>query len=83
MTFFVWGLKTRAWVSPPQPRVSHIVEVAASIAQAASTALPPRSNIIAPGGGPERLARDGHPVTAVEHGLRGGGLHAGAVLVRP
>ena len=48
MTFFVWGFQIRACVSPPHPRVSHMVEVAASMAQAASTALPPFWNIMAP-----------------------------------
>ena len=49
-----------AWVSPPQLSTSHIVEVAAIIAQAASTALPPRSNIIAPA-----VAASGLPVIAI------------------
>src|SRR5688500_16404561 len=48
MTLPVLGLWISAWVSPPQPRVSHIVAVAASIAQAASTALPPLLNVNAP-----------------------------------
>src|SRR5688572_18058308 len=42
------GSKMRACVSPPQDIVSHIVADAASIAQAASTALPPRANVSAP-----------------------------------
>ena len=41
MTFFVFGLKMRACVSPPQPSESHIVATAPSMAHAASTALPP------------------------------------------
>src|SRR5512140_1266250 len=49
-----------ACVSPPQLRVSHIVEVAAIMAQAASTALPPRWNIIAPA-----VAASGLPVIAI------------------
>src|SRR5262245_50532567 len=48
-------------VSPPQERTSHIVEVAASIAQAASTALPPRSNMRAPA-----VAASGFPVIAIQ-----------------
>src|SRR6266850_390016 len=51
----------RACVSPPQERVSHIVEVAAIMAQAASTALPPLSKIIAPA-----VAAKGLPVTAIQ-----------------
>src|SRR5580704_9455315 len=50
-----------AWVSPPQDKVSHMVEVAAIIAQAASTALPPRSKIMAPA-----VAASGLPVTAIQ-----------------
>jgi hypothetical protein len=50
-----------AWVSPPQPKVSHIVDVAANIAQAASTALPPREKIMAPA-----VAASGLPVTATQ-----------------
>jgi hypothetical protein len=41
ITFWVFGLKISAWVSPPHESVSNIVVVAASMAQAASTALPP------------------------------------------
>src|ERR1035437_10338589 len=41
ITFFVFGLYMSAWVSPPQLNTSHMVQVAASIAHAASTALPP------------------------------------------
>jgi hypothetical protein len=50
-----------AWVSPPQESTSHIVAVAASIAHAASTAFPPRSNIIAPA-----VAASGFPVIAIQ-----------------
>ena len=50
-----------AWVSPPQDSVSHMVEVAAIMAHAASTALPPRSKIIAPA-----VAASGLPVTAIQ-----------------
>src|SRR6188474_1323066 len=50
-----------AWVSPPQESTSHIVATAASIAQAASTALPPRVNIIAPA-----VAPSGLPVMAIQ-----------------
>ena len=55
------GSKMRAWVSPPQLSVSHIVEVAAIIAQAASTALPPFAKIIAPA-----VAASGLPVMAIQ-----------------
>jgi hypothetical protein len=41
--------------------VSHIVEVAANIAQAASTAFPPRVNVMAPA-----LAASGLPVMATQ-----------------
>jgi len=51
----------RACVSPPQPSVSHIVQPAASIAAAASTALPPLAKIIAPA-----LAESGFPVMAIQ-----------------
>src|SRR4029453_10500500 len=50
-----------AWVSPPQESTSHIVAVAASIAQAASTALPPRSNMRAPA-----VAASGLPGIAIQ-----------------
>ena len=43
------------WVSPPHPSVSYIVAVAPNIAQAASTALPPFWNIIAPAVAPRGL----------------------------
>lgn len=48
-------------VSPPQPSVSHIVQVAASIAAAASTALPPFAKIMAPA-----VAASGLPVIATQ-----------------
>src|SRR5262245_56044202 len=60
MTFPVRGLKISACVSPPQPSVSHMVEVAPSIAQAASTALPPFWNMSAPA-----VAASGLPVMAI------------------
>ena len=41
ITFFCSGCQISAWVSPPQLRASNMVAVAPSIAQAASTALPP------------------------------------------
>src|ERR1051326_2907965 len=50
-----------ACVSPPQERVSHIVQVAAIMAAAASTAFPPRSKIIAPA-----VAAIGLPGTAIQ-----------------
>ncbi len=50
-----------ACVSPPHESVSHIVEVAAIIAQAASTALPPFWKTIAPA-----VAASGLPVTAIQ-----------------
>src|SRR5882762_4903502 len=50
-----------AWVSPPQDNVSHMVEVAAIIAHAASTAFPPCSKILAPA-----VAASGLPVTAIQ-----------------
>src|SRR5690606_30488134 len=50
-----------ACVSPPQLSTSHIVQVAANMAQAASTALPPRSKISAPA-----VAASGLPVTAIQ-----------------
>ena len=50
-----------ACVSPPQLSVSHIVEVAAIIAHAASTALPPFMKIVAPA-----VAASGLPVTATQ-----------------
>src|SRR5262245_41213820 len=59
----------RACVSPPQLSVSHIVEVAAIIAQAASTALPPLMNVAAPA-----VAARGLPVTATQFCPCKGGL---------
>jgi hypothetical protein len=50
-----------AWVSPPQESTSHIVETAASMAHAASTAFPPLWNIIAPA-----VAASGFPVIATQ-----------------
>ena len=61
ITFPVFGLYISACVSPPQLRVSHIVEVAAIIAHAASTALPPFMNMRAPA-----VAAIGLPVTATQ-----------------
>ena len=58
-----------AWVSPPQESTSHIVVTAASIAQAASTALPPRANIIAPA-----VAASGLPVIAIQWRAWSGGF---------
>ncbi len=55
------GSKISAWVSPPQRSVSHIVAAAASIAQAASTALPPFANVSAPA-----VAASGLPVMATQ-----------------
>ncbi len=49
-----------ACVSPPHDSTSHIVDVAASIAHAASTALPPAWKIIAPA-----VAASGLPVIAI------------------
>src|SRR5580698_8842991 len=62
----------RACVSPPQESVSHMVEVAAIMAQAASTALPPRSKIMAPA-----VAASGLPVTAIQ--CAASGAERGAV----
>ncbi|MNI72239.1 hypothetical protein D3C73_1281680 [compost metagenome] len=50
-----------ACVSPPQLSVSHMVQVAASMAQAASTALPPCWKIIDPA-----VAAIGFPVMAIQ-----------------
>ena len=60
-TFCVLGLYMRACVSPPQLSTSHIVAVAPSMAHAASTALPPFWNIIAPA-----VAAKGLPVIATQ-----------------
>src|SRR5436853_7894666 len=67
----------RAWVSPPQLRVSHMVQVAASIAQAASTALPPFWKIIAPA-----VAARGLPVIASHFFACRGGLLVAARVMR-
>ena len=61
MTLPVFGLKISACVSPPHESVSNIVVVAASIAHAASTALPPFWNVIAPA-----VAARGLPVIATQ-----------------
>ncbi len=61
VTLPVWGSNTSACTSPPQLKVSNMVAVAAIIAQAASTALPPRSNIMAPA-----VAASGLPVMAIQ-----------------
>src|SRR6056297_1014453 len=61
MTFFSSGCQISAWVSPPQPSVSHMVAVAASMAAAASTALPPFWKAMAPA-----VAPSGFPVTATQ-----------------
>jgi len=61
MTRFSRGCQISACVSPPQCSVSQRVAVAAIIAQAASTALPPRSNIFAPA-----VAPSGLPVMAIQ-----------------
>src|SRR5512132_491802 len=58
-----------AWVSPPQESVSHIVQVAAIIAHAASTALPPFWKVIAPA-----VAASGFPVIASHFRAWSGGL---------
>src|SRR3990167_6701498 len=58
-----------AWVSPPQLSVSHIVAAAASIAHAASTALPPLLKVSAPA-----LAASGLPVIATQWLPCSGGL---------
>src|SRR5690606_27646 len=50
-----------AWVSPPQCSTSHMVAVAASMAQAASTALPPCWQVRAPAAAPR-----GVPVMATQ-----------------
>src|SRR5262245_52484005 len=62
-----------ACVSPPQESVSHIVQVAAIIAHAASTALPPFWKIIAPA-----VAASGLPVTASHFFAWSGGLFVAA-----
>ncbi len=50
-----------ACVSPPHESVSHMVHPAASIATAASTALPPLANMSAPA-----VALSGLPVIAIQ-----------------
>jgi hypothetical protein len=72
-TLLVWGLKMSACVSPPQASVSHIVQVAAIIAHAASTALPPFWKIIAPA-----VAASGLPVIASHFRAWRGGLFVAA-----
>lgn len=69
MTLPVFGLWIRAWVSPPQLRVSHMVAAAPSMAQAASTALPPLANVSAPA-----EAASGLPVMATQWLPCSGGL---------
>jgi len=61
ITLRVFGFQTRAWTSPPHPRVSHMVQAAASMEQVASTALPPFWNIMAPA-----VAASGLPVMAIQ-----------------
>src|SRR5918999_198857 len=58
-----------ACVSPPHESTSHIVEVAASIAHAASTGLPPLSKIFAPA-----VAASGFPVIAIQCRACSGGF---------
>src|ERR1043166_627095 len=58
-----------ACVSPPQLSTSHMVQPAASMAQAASTALPPCVKIIAPA-----LAERGLPVIAIQFLACSGGF---------
>src|SRR5271169_1675291 len=62
-----------ACVSPPQDSVSHIVQVAAIIATAASTALPPFWKTIAPA-----VAARGLPVIASHFFACNGGLFVAA-----
>src|SRR6266702_1370124 len=73
MTLPVCGVKIKAWVSPPQDSVSHMVQVAAIIAAAASTALPPFWKIIAPA-----VAASGLPVIASHLRAWSGGLFVAA-----
>ena len=61
VTLPVRGSKTSACTSPPQLKASNMVAVAAIIAHAASTALPPCSNIIEPA-----VAASGLPVIAIQ-----------------
>src|SRR5262249_9094706 len=58
-----------ACVSPPQLSTSHIVQPAANMAQAASMALPPCVNIIAPA-----FAESGLPVIAIQFLACNGGF---------
>src|SRR6266545_2365996 len=58
-----------ACVSPPQLTSSYIVQTTASMAQAASMALPPRSNVRAPA-----IAPSGLPVMAIQCRPCNGGL---------
>src|SRR3954452_25300862 len=58
-----------ACVSPPHDRGCHIVHPAASIAAAASTALPPFAKIIAPA-----VAESGFPVIASQCSACSGGF---------
>ena len=51
-----------------------MVVTAASMAQAASTALPPLAKIIRTGGSTQRLAGDGEPVPSVKGRPLGLGL---------
>src|SRR6266545_488807 len=74
ITWRVLGFQIRAWVSPPQDRVSHMVHVAASMAQAASTALPPFWNIMEPA-----VAAKGFPVIASQWRACSTGLAVRAV----
>src|SRR5712692_6173473 len=66
-----------ACVSPPQDSVSHIVQVAAIIAAAASTAFPPFWKIIAPA-----VAASGLPVIASHFFAWSGGLFVAAEELR-
>ena len=59
--FLFPGSKISAWVSPPQLNASCIVQVAASMAHAASMALPPWLKICAPA-----VAAKGFPVMAIQ-----------------
>src|SRR6476619_1855435 len=58
-----------ACVSPPQLNTSHMVQPAANMAQAASMALPPCVNIIAPA-----FADNGLPVIAIQFLAWSGGF---------
>src|SRR3954451_2792847 len=72
ITLCVFGFQIRTWVSPPQPRGSHMVQAAASMAAVASTALPPFWNIIVPA-----VAASGLPVMASQWRAGGGGVVVG------